>query len=435
MIVDAKNERYILGCMACKEECLIEGLAELTDDDFYAKENKFIFGLMRQMYQDGESFTENGFYIRHSEKVRELGINWVEFVDVWAHFPDFQMACRKLANTTKLRRLLRLSDTVRQQIESGADPKEVIDGIEKSLVSMDSSSDGREYLTPKEMAETCINVVAERMDEDTRAKKCIYTGFRSLNRTTGGIEDGDLVILSGSTGGGKSAFAANIARDVAMTQKLPCLYINSEMSREQMALRWSALLGGVSHSKLRGGSLSQDEFAQLVPKLDKLHSGKLHTLTMPDLRVDSAISEIRRYKAHHGIRMVFIDYIGRCDFGDTKNRDDWQVLTGAARRFKTIAQQQGLAIVMLAQLNESGRLAQASYMSHEADLWLSLRKVEDEDRAALAGKPWNVILQIRKGRNAPTGNIPLYFLGERLLFTDDLGAAWAYKKQTEQTAG
>lgn len=67
------------------------------------------------------------------------------------------------------------------------------------------------------------------------------------------MEAGDLVILSGETGGGKSAFAANLARDIAVTQKQPLLYINNEMSADQMALRWSALIGGYDHGTLRGG--------------------------------------------------------------------------------------------------------------------------------------------------------------------------------------
>lgn len=206
-----------------------------------------------------------------------------------------------------------------------------------------------------------------------------------MNRATGGLESGDLVILSGSTGGGKSAFAANLSRDICVTQKLPGLYINSEMSADQMALRWAAILGEMSHIALRAGSIHQDDFMRLPLKLDAFNSGGLHTLTIADLRVDTVLSEVRRFKAKEGIRIAIIDYIGRCDFLDNKNKDDWQLLTGAARRLKTLVQEQEIAIIMLAQLSASGRLAQASYMSHEADLWLNLRKPNEEETKEFLG--------------------------------------------------
>lgn len=68
------------------------------------------------------------------------------------------------------------------------------------------------------------------------------------------------------------------------------------MSDNQMALRWTALLGGVKHSSLRAG-ISNDEFKKIASRLDMLYGGQLHTMTMPDLRIDSVMSEIRRHRA------------------------------------------------------------------------------------------------------------------------------------------
>ncbi len=180
--------------------------------------------------------------------------------------------------------------------------------------------------------------------------------------------------------------------------------------------------------QLRAGTISDDDFKKIAARLDVLYSGGLHTMTMPDLRIDSVISEIRRHKARYDIRVAIVDYIGRMDYGDAKNKDDWQMLTGASRKLKTLAQEQGITVIMLAQLSESGKLAQASYMSHEADLWLNLRKPNEseDDNFSHRREPWNMILEIRKGRNAPTGIIPIYFYGENLKFTDNTQEAFRY---------
>lgn len=435
MIIDIETERHILA--ACMEgvEYIGEALSEVTADYFYQREHKIIFEAMVAMYRDGQEVTAQTVYIKYSDTIKRLGISWTKYTDIFTNPAVFKAAIQKLKETAKARELLALSDIIRQDIESGDSVDEVKGKIEIVLSKCESAA-GRSYISPKDMSRKCLDVAAERMEPSEKNKKCVYTGFGALNRATGGFENGDLVILSGSTGGGKSAFAANLARDICVTQKLPGLYINSEMSADQMALRWAAILGEMSHTALRTGSVHQDDFIRLPLKLDAFDGGGLHTLTIPDLRVDTVLSEVRRFKAKEGIRLAIIDYIGRCEFLDNKNKDDWQLLTGAARRLKTLAQEQEIAIIMLAQLSASGRLAQASYMSHEADLWLNLRKPNDEEIKEFLGsrEPWNIILEIAKGRNAPTGIIPMFFMGDRLTFTDDKFKALQYAKMV-QAAG
>lgn len=422
MVIDLDNEKRIIGCMIQSNEYAIETMSELGQDDFCSKEFKIIYSFVVDMLKNGEDINEIAFAVKYGGKIKDLGFSVTKLSDVMANSTLLKAIIKKQKETIKIVKLLSLSDDIKQKIESGQEPNEVIPSIEKALINLESTSNKRDYLSPKEMAIACLETAAARMDEATRNKKCVYTGFKSINRVTGGLEAGDLIILSGSTGGGKSAFAANIAKDVAMDQKIPCVYINSEMSAEQMALRWDALLGQVSHTALRAGTMTSQQFNHMTSKLDKINNSKLHTLTMPDLRVDSVISEIRRYKTRYGIRMVIVDYIGRCDFQDSKNKDDWQMLTGAARRLKTLAQEQEVIIIMLAQLSESGKLAQASYMSHEADLWINLKKLEEEETSGV----WNIVLQINKARNAAVGKIPLYFWGDRLLFTDNEQEAMKY---------
>jgi replicative DNA helicase len=434
-VIDLETERYVIGSMTQGDEFLDEAIATVTVDVFFNKGFKALFSLMAEMYKNGETVTPETVYVKHAHIIKEHGLSWSNITDVFARMPGFKAACGKLKETTKARQLMALSDTIRADLEGGADNADVLGKIESALMKHNDAGSTKQYLSSKEMAVKCLDVVAERMDESSRTKKCIFTGFKFLNKVTGGWEAGDLIILSGSTGGGKSAFAANIARDIAITQKLPCLYINSEMSHEQMALRWTALLGGAKHSALRAGTINQEEYVKLTERMNMLYVGELNTITMPDLRIDSVLSEIRRHKMKNNIRVAIVDYIGRMDFSDSKNKDDWQVLTGAARRLKTIAQEQNLIIIMLAQLNASGRLAQASYMSHEADLWINLRKPNETEMGEFSCRrePWNTVLEICKARNARTGTLPLYFYGERLLFTDNDPEARKYAAQDSNT--
>jgi Replicative DNA helicase len=288
--------------------------------------------------------------------------------------------------------------------------------IESALIEQHKTAD-REYLSPDNMLEKCQEVVISRMNEQERERKVINTGFCKLNEVSGGFEAGDLIILSGETGGGKSAFATNLARDIAIVQKQPLLYLNSEMSADQMALRWTSLLGKVKHSDLRNGNLTEELYQEVINDLSILGKSNLHTATIPDLKISSVLSEVRRAKRRYQARVVVVDYIGRVDM-ENASRDDWQVMTGAARKLKTIAQQEQLVIIMIAQLNAEGRLAQASYMTHEADLWLNLRKPTEKELKEEQLPWWNIVLEIKKARNARMGKIKMKFRGEVMAFYD-----------------
>lgn len=96
--------------------------------------------------------------------------------------------------------------------------------------------------------------------------------------------------------------------------------------------------------------------------------------------------------------MLVVDYIGRMDMTNAPSKEDWQILKSAAQKLKTLAQDLGIIVVMIAQLNERGKLAQSSYMSHEADLWINLTRIEEDNLNKFY--PFNMLLQLKKARNA-----------------------------------
>lgn len=412
------EEHCVILCMMESKECLEKANAELQFEDFSKMVHQEMFKLLLDIYILGGRTDVIGLPIENKSEIERITGSWVAYCNSKFVMPsNIDIYIKKLKEATKKRKLYALSELIKIELEKDElSTDELAEKVEIALIEREKTIE-REYLSPEAMFDKCQSVILERMDEATRERKVINTGFSKLNSQSGGFEAGDLIILSGETGGGKSAFAANLAKDIAVIQKQPLIYINSEMSAEQMALRWASLLGGVKHTDLRNGAISESCYTEILSDLEKLKKSHLHTATIPDLKISSVLSEIRRAKRRYNARVAIVDYIGRVDM-ENANKDDWQVMTGAARKLKTIAQQEQLVVIMIAQLNAGGRLAQASYMTHEADLWLNLRKPTEKELQGEQLPWWNMFLEIKKARNASVGKMKMNFKGERMRFYD-----------------
>ena len=191
------------------------------------------------------------------------------------------------------------------------------------------------------------------------------------------------------------------------------------MTTEQMALRWAAITSKFNYRKMKVGDITDDEMVTICENVDKVHKSKLYTLTIPDLQIANILTELRKAKRKYNIDVAVVDYIGRMDMTDNKDKEDWKLLKAAAMKLKTMAQQLDLVVIMIAQLNKAGNLAQASQMDQEADLWLNLTRVREEDQLAKM-YPFNAIAYVNKARNAENEvALPLLFTGDTLTFISD----------------
>ena len=431
---DAQCERELIALMLSSDKALIKAVCELTADDFTRQDLKQIFIMICEMYEENKKVDITSLYVENKDAiVKMFGTSYSETFSLMITSGADAMIDR-LKNQTKARHLINLSAAIKKSLIDDIDCDEIYTDIENEIIKHTSTGVERVYISPKAMAQTCIQAMTDRRKPELKDKKVINTSFRYLNKITGGFEKGDLVIVSAETGGGKSAFCMNLANQIGCTQKRPTLYLNSEMSADQMAIRWDAILAQKSHSRLRQGDITEEEVLEVSQAVDKLHNGQLHTLTIPDLQIANVLSETRRAKKQHGIELVIVDYIGRMDTTSNPNRDDWQILKAAAQKLKTMAQDLQIIVIMIAQLSANGKLAQSSYMSHECDLWLNLMQIDDADKEKFY--PWNMIGQIKKARNADTAKpIMFRFLKDILTFTDNKEVAnKCYGEQTSVSA-
>jgi replicative DNA helicase len=114
-----------------------------------------------------------------------------------------------------------------------------------------------------------IDRVTELAENGAEEVTGVRTGFYDMDRMTAGLQGGDLIILAARPSMGKTAFALNIAENVAVNEGLPVVVFSMEMGANQLALRLVGSLGRIDQQHLRTGALKDDEWARLTEAVDR----------------------------------------------------------------------------------------------------------------------------------------------------------------------
>lgn len=435
-------EYDVCACALQGRKYLEKIMAEVDEEEFTDSNAKALFLAVKDAYMSGMEEINFMTVLIHSKKalddVRFGGRSYLEVTRSYSKEKlDAQDIIEVFREQSRKVKMQRLADRITEQVRDNTDSDDIMTMTQQGLTEIkqcvrDTATD------PMNGAVINLGHILEQLDAEERMKNQIRTGFGTLNAAIDGFDAGSLTILSAPTGAGKSAFAMNLAYQIGMIQKIPCLYINSELSEKQMAFRWGAILAEVPHHHIRRGTF-HDKVDRISAVFEQRFSkGKFYCRNMPNLRIDTALLEIRTAHAMHGIRLAIIDYIGRMDTLDAGAKD-WEVLYSGARWLKTLAQELNIAIIMVAQLDKSGTsLARASYMQQEADTWLNIiRYYDDEnhkdDQAWIAGHyPWNAEVEIKKSRNSEgMASVYMYFHGATLTFTDNADEAMRLRETGE----
>jgi archaellum biogenesis ATPase FlaH len=193
------------------------------------------------------------------------------------------------------------------------------------------------------------------------------TGFSTFDDENGGIGFGNLFVLGGSTGGGKSTLAAQLGYNWAdMGEDVTIVPL--EMSKREMTARLMANASGIDVRKILFGKMSEDEKKKYWKSYKKFVNGKKEAggtfrVFKPDS--DMTIEEIFASIYPFGSRVVLIDYISLLKGVD--GDDAWQKLGAVARYCKIYAEAHNIIVVLLCQVSDEGVIRYARSIAEHAN--------------------------------------------------------------------
>jgi replicative DNA helicase len=161
----------------------------------------------------------------------------------------------------------------------GRDAETLLDEAESKIFKIAEAGAGHNegFMHINPLLTQVVERIQELHDRDNPSDITgVPTGFIDLDQKTSGFQPGDLIIVAGRPSMGKTAFALNIAENVAVDSGLPVGVFSMEMGGAQLATRMLASIGRLNSQSLRTGRMSDDEWSKLSFALGKLHEAPIY---------------------------------------------------------------------------------------------------------------------------------------------------------------
>lgn len=205
----------------------------------------------------------------------------------------------------------------------------------------------------KEIKDTIYNSV-KRIQETTPDHLIgLSTGFERLDEVLGGLVEGTLVTIGGRTGMGKTAFAFNLLRNLAIEKNIPSLYISLESTEQLCTNILIACTLNIKYRGLLSGQLVVEEWEKLDKGVSGIVNSPIYLDTKSTYTIDDICKTVEEAVQEHQVNVVFIDYLQLifAKTGFTENR--YLELNYITRKLKALAKEFNITIVLISQLNRN----------------------------------------------------------------------------------
>lgn len=352
---DIEAEQSVLGACLIDKESLISSMEALIYENFYREDHKVLFKGISNLWAKNEPVD----IITLKDEITSLGkLDSVGGLEYIASLPD---RIPTTANVEKyisivkekatIRNLINMSNEIAKKgfdIEITAD--ELAEIAEMRVYEITKRKNTKGISNLNELLSKCIKNLE---DISINGKtKGISTGFIDLDKKTGGLKGSELIILAARPAMGKSAFALNIAVNVAHNQKIPVLIFNLEMGKEQLTDRIICSECLINATNYRDGKLQDDEWTKLATGISLLSDTKIFIDDNSTVTVSDIKAKARKMKNEEDIGLIIIDYL-QLITPKSSNTNREREVAEISRALKLLAKELDIPIIALSQLSRA----------------------------------------------------------------------------------
>lgn len=416
-------EESLLSAILIENDTLLDIIEILSPEDFYRSAHQKIFSAAIDLFAKNEPVD----LVTLTNKLRESGhleaiggaTYLAALVDEVPMAANAQHYAKIVHDKACLRRLIeKANDITKQCFEDRGNVDEILDFAESAIFEISENKIKPAFYPLSKIIEENIDTLEERQGNKSLITG-IATGFNDLDSLTSGLQKSDLIILAGRPSMGKTAFALNIARNVAADTHTPVAVFSLEMAKEQLSMRMLCSEARIDSGRLRSGFFSKDDWYKLTNAAGLLAEAPIFIDDSPDISAMDIRAKSRRLKMDKDIGLIIIDYLQLMKTRGTAERRDLEI-SEISRSLKILAKELDLPVVALSQLNRKleersdkrpllSDLRESGALEQDADVVAFIYRDEVYHRDENNPNRGTAEILLKKQRNGPTGEVKLKF--------------------------
>lgn len=416
-------EQAVLGAILLESEALIASMERLKAEDFYSVSHQRIFDAMVALNDDNQPID----LVTLTARLQDLGqmeeVGGVMYLAKLANSvptaANVEYYAQIVEEKSILRRLIR---TATQIVSNGYATEDdvgvLLNDAEARIMEISSRRSATGFISIRDVLMEVFEKV-EFLYNNKGGVAGIPSGFIDLDKMTNGFQRSDLIIVAARPSVGKTAFALNVAQNVAVRASETVAIFSLEMSAPQLVQRIICAESNVDATRMRTGLLEGDDWEKLSMAIGALSEAQIYIDDTPGITVSDIRAKCRRLKKEKGLGMILIDYLqliqGRGKAGENRQQEVSEI----SRTLKQIARELEVPVIALSQLSRGveqrqdkrpmmSDLRESGSIEQDADIVAFLYRDDYYDKES---EKKNIIeIIIAKQRNGPVGTVELVFL-------------------------
>ncbi len=424
-------EQAVLGGLMLDPEAWDAVADIVAAADFYRRDHRLIFEAMAEVSEtrgacDVVTVTE---HLERKGRLEEVGGQ--------PYLLTINLDTPSAANVRAYATIVRERSILRQLVAAGGEiaasaldshgrpASEIVDEAERRVfeIAERGTRSGAGFRSVRDILPETIDRL-DTLHQNPGEVRGVPTGFTQLDRKTSGLHPGELIVIAGRPGMGKSTLAVNIAEYAAIEKNVAAAIFTMEMSSQQLTLRMISSLGRVNQSHLRTGQFTDEDWSRIQGATSQLQVAPHYLDASPALTPTELRARARRLKRERGLGLLIVDYLQLMQVPGTKENRATEI-SEISRNLKALAKELGIPVIAISQLNRAveprtdkkpvmSDLRESGAIEQDADLILLVYREEYYEENTTRRGIADII--IAKQRNGPTGEVELTFLGEYTRF-------------------
>lgn len=349
-------EKAVLGSMILSKYALQRGIENLSEELFYLDAHQKIFSALSELANNNRAIDMTTLTDILTNK------NWLKQVGDIEYLTELFNAVPTAYNIDEYIEIVNDKAIRRRLISAGTDIVDsayqvdeelttTLDNAERKILSVVKTRQGTEFKSIQDVV-LKAQLDLEKLSQNKGEVTGLATNFSEIDKITSGLHPNELIIIAARPAMGKTAFALNLATNIAVTNNKTVALFNLEMGAEQLVNRMFSSLGQVEGNKIKSGYLEHNDWKRIEEAVSLLAKSNIFIDDTPGISIGEIRAKCRRLaSSEKGLDLVIIDYLQLITGSAKYAGNRQQEIAEISRSLKTLAMELNIPIIALAQLS------------------------------------------------------------------------------------